>query len=84
MIRARQVVHALVAALLAGTMMSPAHAQKGMDELLKQIQQGSKESQKINQEREQRFLKNRDQQAALLQRAEADLASAEARAKQAK
>lgn len=62
----------------------PAHAQKGMDELLKQIQQGSQEASKLNAEREARFLRNKNEQAALLAKAEADAANATARANQAK
>ena len=63
----------------------PAMAQdKGMDELLRQIQQGSQESARLNAGREQRFLRNKNEQAALLARAEADLAAASARANQAK
>ena len=60
------------------------HAQKGMDELLKQIQQGSQEAAKLNAEREQRFLRNKNEQAALLAKAEADFAAANARANAAK
>jgi biopolymer transport protein ExbB len=64
--------------------MTPAHAQKGMDELLKQIQQGSQEAAKLNAEREARFLRNKNEQAALLAKAEADAANATARANAAK
>lgn len=63
----------------------PAHAQqKGMDELLKQIQQGSQQAAQLNAEREQRFLRNKNEQAALLAKAESDFAAANARANQAK
>jgi biopolymer transport protein ExbB len=54
-------------------------APKGLDELLKQVQQGGQASAKINQEREQRFLRDKNEQAAMLQKADADLATAEAR-----
>ena len=62
----------------------PVQAQKGMDELLKQIQQGSQEAAKLNADREARFLRNKNEQAALLAKAEADAASATARANAAK
>ncbi|MGQ0700833.1 MAG: MotA/TolQ/ExbB proton channel family protein [Panacagrimonas sp.] len=55
-----------------------------MDELLQQIQQGSRATAKLNAEREQRFLRNKNEQAALLAKAEADFAAANARVNQAK
>ncbi|MGQ0618346.1 MAG: MotA/TolQ/ExbB proton channel family protein [Panacagrimonas sp.] len=55
-----------------------------MDELLQQIQQGSREALRLNAEREQRFLRNKNEQAAMLAKAEGDLANVDARAKQAK
>lgn len=55
-------------------------AQQGFDELLKQVQESSQAAAQINQEREQRFLRNRDQQAALLKQAERDQAQAQKRA----
>jgi len=61
-----------------------APSQKGMDELLKQIRLGTQEAAKLNAEREQRFLRNKNEQAGLLAKAEADRASASARADQAK
>lgn len=74
---------------LAGVLMlacatPAAFAQKGMDELLKQIQQGSQQDAQLNAEREQRFLRNKNEQAALLAKAESDFAAANARATQAK
>lgn len=72
----------LLCALLCCAM--PAQAQKGMDELLKQIQQGAREGSQLNGEREQRFLRNKNEQAALLAKAEADFAAATARANQSK
>lgn len=63
---------------------APAQAQKGMDELLKQIQQGSQEAAKLNAEREARFLRNKNEQAALLAKVEAEAAAATARANAAK
>jgi biopolymer transport protein ExbB len=72
--------------LVANAMSASAQAPspKGMDELLKQIQQGSQEATKLNIEREQRFLRNKTEQAALLAKAEAEQAAANARANQAK
>lgn len=52
---------------------------KGLDELLKQVQQSSQESAKLNAEREARFLRSKTEQAALLARAEADQAAAQSR-----
>ena len=75
---------ALGAVLSSLLFCAPVHAQKGMDDLLKQIQQGSQETAKLNAEREQRFLRNKNEQAALLGKAEADFAAANARATQAK
>ena len=69
-------------ALLCCTL--PASAQKAMDELLRQIQQGSQQASQLNAEREQRFVRNKNEQAALLAKAESDFASANARANAAK
>ena len=49
---------------------------KALDELLRQVREGSAQTAKINQEREARFLRDRNQQQALLQKAESDLATA--------
>lgn len=54
-------------------------APQGLDDLLKQVQQGSQASAQINAEREARFLRDKNEQAAMLQKAEADLAAANAR-----
>lgn len=51
----------------------------GLDELLRQVQQGNAKEAKLNAEREQRFLRNKAEQAALLQKAEADLAAMQVR-----
>jgi biopolymer transport protein ExbB len=56
-----------------------AQAQEGLDELLRQIRQSSNQAAVINQEREARFLRDRNEQAALVRKAEADKAAAEAR-----
>ncbi|MGH8447338.1 MAG: MotA/TolQ/ExbB proton channel family protein [Solimonas sp.] len=52
----------------------------GLDVLLKQVQDAAGQNAKLNQEREQRFLRDKNEQAALVQKAEAELASAKARA----
>ena len=72
------------AALVLSVFAIPALAQTGMDELLKQIQQGSQEASKLNAQREQRFLRNKNEQAGLLAKAEADFAAANVRANQSK
>ncbi|MCC2657415.1 MAG: MotA/TolQ/ExbB proton channel family protein [Panacagrimonas sp.] len=71
-------------ALFATAANAQSPSAKGMDELLEQIQQGSQAAAKLNAEREQRFLRNKNEQAAMLAKAEADHASANARANQAK
>ena len=67
----------LLALLLAMPIL--AHAATA-DDLLKQVQDSSRAAAKGNEQREQRFLRNRDEQADLLRQAEAELASAKARA----
>jgi biopolymer transport protein ExbB len=70
----------LVAAALMMLAM-PAMAQlAGLDALLEQIRKTQSESSRINQEREQRFLRNKNEQAELLGQAERELASAKSRA----
>lgn len=59
-------------------------AQSDMGELLEQIRQGSRASAKLNSEREQRFLEDKADQAALLQKAELAKAQAQKRADAAK
>ncbi len=54
------------------------------DDLLRQVQESSRAAAMANQEREQRFLKNRDQQAELLRQAESELAVVRARADRVK
>lgn len=67
----------IVALLAAGA----AHAQAtGLDELLKQVRESQAQSNRISQEREQRFLRNKNEQAQLLQQAERELAAARAKA----
>ncbi|MBI2382448.1 MAG: MotA/TolQ/ExbB proton channel family protein [Gammaproteobacteria bacterium] len=54
------------------------------DDLLRQVQDSSRAAAKVNQEREQRFVRNRNEQAELLRQAEAELAAAQARADRVK
>lgn len=51
----------------------------GLDALLNQVRESAQQTSRINQEREQRFIKNKAEQAALLQKAEAERAGVEAR-----
>lgn len=67
----------LIAALSFSAMAQA--APQGLDDLLKQVQQGSQASAQTNAAREQRFLRDKNEQAAMLQKAEADLAAANAR-----
>lgn len=70
----------LAAAVLMSIVL-PAFAQpSGLDALLEQIRKSQSESTRINQEREQRFLRNKNEQAELLRQAERELASAKSRA----
>lgn len=69
------------ALLVLAVLALPAHAQnKGLDQLLKDIRESSQTASKLNQEREARFLRNKNEQAAELAKAEAAMASAKARA----
>lgn len=54
------------------------------DDLLKQVQDSSRAANKVNEQREQRFLSNRDQQAELLRQAESELSAVKTRADQVK
>ncbi|MDX1570772.1 MAG: MotA/TolQ/ExbB proton channel family protein [Xanthomonadales bacterium] len=69
----------LVAAGMAG-------AQQGgtLDQLLEQTRQAAEQTNRINQQREQEFINNRNQQRNLLAQARADLAAAERRSDQLK
>ena len=69
----------LALALLPGVALAQAPAAKGMDDLLKRIQQDGAASAKLNQEREARFLRDRSAQAEMLQKAEAEYAAVKAR-----
>ncbi|MDM4770100.1 MotA/TolQ/ExbB proton channel family protein [Solimonas sp. SE-A11] len=68
----------LVLALLPGMALAQAPA-KGMDDLLSRIRQDSAASAKLNQEREARFLRDRNAQAEMLQKAEAEYAAVKAK-----
>ncbi|WP_028081432.1 MotA/TolQ/ExbB proton channel family protein [Solimonas soli] len=77
----RRLVVALALCLpLPALAADPASAQSGLDALLKQVQDAAGQNARLNAEREQRFLRDKNQQAALVQKAEADLAAAKARA----
>ncbi|MDP9142053.1 MAG: MotA/TolQ/ExbB proton channel family protein [Pseudomonadota bacterium] len=69
---------ALLILLLPGIAL--AQQKSGMDDLLKQIRDSAQQTTRLNQEREARFLKEKNEQQALLQKAQADLAAAEAKA----
>ena len=56
----------LLATLLAANCQVQAQATSGMDALLRDITQSSQASGKLNAEREARFLRNKNEQAALL------------------
>ncbi|WP_028007092.1 MotA/TolQ/ExbB proton channel family protein [Solimonas flava] len=68
------------ALLVGATPVSAAEPANGLDALLKQVQDAAGQNARLNQEREQRFLRNKNEQAALVQKAEAELAAAKARA----
>ena len=55
-------------------------AQANFDELLKQVQESSRAAADLNAEREQRFLRNKNEQAALLRQAERDMGVAQRKA----
>lgn len=77
----RRFSQALAAITLASTLCS-AHAQTtpaGLDALLNQVRESAQQTSKLNQEREARFVKNKSEQAALLTKAQAELANVEAR-----
>jgi len=72
-------VVALMCALAA-----PMAQASGLDDLLRQVREGQQAAARMNADREQRFLQNRDEQANLQKQAEAELAAAKARADGAK
>lgn len=51
----------------------------GLDALLNQVRESAQQTSKLNQERERRFIKNKNEQAALLAKAQAERAAVEAR-----
>ena len=57
----------------------PALAQTGLDQLLNQVRESAEQTRKLNQEREQRFIRNKKEQAGLLAKAEAERAAVESR-----
>ncbi|WP_020650074.1 MotA/TolQ/ExbB proton channel family protein [Solimonas variicoloris] len=68
------------ALLVGATPVAAAEPANGLDALLKQVQDAAGQNARLNQEREQRFLRDKNDQAALVQKAEAELAAAKARA----
>ncbi|HEY0973673.1 MAG TPA: MotA/TolQ/ExbB proton channel family protein [Solimonas sp.] len=76
----KRVVAGMLVAVLLGMSAGATAQTKALDELLRQVREGGAQSAKINQEREARFLKNRNEQQALVQKAESDLATARGRA----
>ena len=67
----------LLSLLLVPTL---AVAQADFDALLKQVQESSQAAAELNAERETRFLRNKNEQAALLRQAERDMAAAQRKA----
>ena len=59
-----------LAVVFAAALVVASHAQaqtaSGLDQLLRQVQESAQQTSKLNQEREARFLKNKNEQAALL------------------
>ncbi|MEC9362765.1 MAG: MotA/TolQ/ExbB proton channel family protein [Pseudomonadota bacterium] len=72
----KRLIASLLLLVAAPVMAQPA----GLDALLEQIRKSQSESTRLNQEREQRFLRNKSEQAELLRQAERELAAAKARA----
>lgn len=70
----------IVIALLLMPAMAFAAEPVGLDALLKQVQDAAGQDAKLNQQREQRFLHDKTQQAALVAKAEAELAVAKSKA----
>lgn len=66
---------ALTALLAAGSV----HAATSLDALLKEVQSAQQQNEKINSERERRFIDNKSEQAKLLRQAKAKLAPVQAR-----
>ncbi|NBB93558.1 MAG: hypothetical protein GVY32_10370, partial [Gammaproteobacteria bacterium] len=69
----------LLFALLALSIPFAASAQSPLDELLNQVQQAAQDEQRIDQERLQRFIRERNNQRALLEEARAQLQAEEQR-----
>ncbi|NHA15658.1 MotA/TolQ/ExbB proton channel family protein [Thioalkalivibrio sp. XN279] len=73
----------IIAAALSAALAAPqALAVDSLDELLQQVRQSRSALSAENQAREQRFIQNRNEQQALLQQAQQELAAAEARSNQ--
>lgn len=70
----------MTALLVMGSSMAQAQTTpSGLDALLNQVRESAQQTSRINQEREQRFIKNKAEQASLLAKAEAERAGVEAR-----
>jgi biopolymer transport protein ExbB len=77
----RSLLEALVPAAQAQPAQAPAQGPaQGVDELLKQIRDSAQQNARIDQEREQRFLRNRNDQQAQLAQAEGEQHNAQAKA----
>lgn len=70
----------IVIAALGLGMTGPAGASTGIDALLQQIQEAGREQQRINRDRERRFIEQRDERRELLRQARAERDQARARA----
>lgn len=71
--------HRILIALLALAMPFAANAQETLDELLQRVQQAAQEEQRIDQQRLQRFINERNNQRQLLEQARAELRAEEQR-----
>jgi biopolymer transport protein ExbB len=65
--------------LVSATVSAQSKQDEALNELLKQVQQSSQQAAQLNAEREARFLRNKNEQAGLLAKAEADMAAAQQR-----
>jgi biopolymer transport protein ExbB len=72
--------HLIVFALLLAPALGFAAEPSGLDALLKQVQEAAGQDAKLNEAREQRFLRDKNQQAALVAQAEAAQAAAKNKA----
>jgi biopolymer transport protein ExbB len=73
-------LHVALNTLVASAQAAPAGNAQGIDDLLKQIRDSAQASARIDADREQRFIKNKNDQAAQLAQAEAEQHTAQAKA----